>query len=312
MYDQTSHPIPYASKPIDSSFIRDAFVLDGHSFPNDPKLNLKVTANRYRWGTRTDRPGGVTLLFFHAIGCHKEQWEPVIHRLCRQSHSLQCETQIREIWTFDRENHGEAAILNREALERWPACLTINEWALTVTDMIKSKLRGHRMVAVGHSAGAGVAMLTMKYAYDARIKFLGTVIIEPTIFTRQIFRDTYEERIAGIKMSQKVTLRRKDNWAGREDALNYMKQRAPWSTWDESVLKLYVEHGLHATGPDGAVTLKCSKEKESAIYADIDGLQESAEIFEDLCRKVPIHVVWGGKHDFTSLCVFGTSSFRVD
>ncbi|KAL0071034.1 hypothetical protein AAF712_001592 [Marasmius tenuissimus] len=166
--------------------------------------------------------------------------------------------------------------------------------------MIKSKLRGHRMVAVGHSAGAGVAMLTMKYAYDARIKFLGTVIIEPTIFTRQIFRDTYEERIAGIKMSQKVTLRRKDNWAGREDALNYMKQRAPWSTWDESVLKLYVEHGLHATGPDGAVTLKCSKEKESAIYADIDGLQESAEIFEDLCRKVPIHVVWGGKHDFTS------------
>ena len=144
-------------------------------------------------------------------------------------------------------------------------------------------------------------MLTTKYADDAHIKFLGTVIIEPTIFTREIFRDTYDERMAGIQMSKKVTLRRRDTWASREDAFNYMKNRAPWSTWDESVLRLYTEHGMRTTGTNGAVTLKCSKEMESAIYSDIEGLQESAEIFEELCTAIPIHVIWGGKHDFTSL-----------
>ncbi|KAL0577551.1 hypothetical protein V5O48_004449 [Marasmius crinis-equi] len=300
IYDCPSRPARFKSKPVDSNLICDAFVLDGHSFPDDPKLNLKVTANRYRWGTRADRVEGVTVLFFHAIGCHKEQWEPIITRLFYHSHSTISQTSIREVWAFDRENHGDAAILNRGALELWPPCLPINEWAHTVADMIKTRLRGHRVVAVGHSAGAGVAMLTTKYAYDARISFAATVLVEPTIFTRKIFRETYGERISGIRMSEKVTLRRRDTWTNREEAFSYMKKRAPWSTWDEGVLRIYTEYGLRSTGLNGAVTLKCAKEKESAIYADIEGLQESAEIFEDLCGEVPIHVVWGGTHDFTS------------
>ncbi|KAF9261109.1 alpha/beta-hydrolase [Marasmius fiardii PR-910] len=296
---------PASSKSMDPNILRESFVLDGHSFPDDPKRNLKVTANRYRWaGYRPTHPGdrleeGVTILLFHAIGCHKEQWEPIITRLFHLSQSTKNE-DIREIWAFDRENHGDAAILNREALKSWPACLPINEWAFTVADLVKSKLRGHRLVAIGHSSGSGVAMLITKRAYDAYVHFSSVVLIEPTIFTRKIWQETYDERIAGIKMSEKVTLRRKDLWASREEAYNFMKKRNPWATWDDRVLRLYTEHGLRSTGSNGEVTLKCPKSLESAIYADVEGLMESAEVFGELCDEIPIHVIWGGSHDFTS------------
>jgi hypothetical protein len=50
----------------------------------------------------------------------KEQWEPTIQRLF---HAQQCKDEvyrIREVWSFDRQNHGDAAILNREALKDRP------------------------------------------------------------------------------------------------------------------------------------------------------------------------------------------------
>ncbi|KAG7095097.1 hypothetical protein E1B28_005884 [Marasmius oreades] len=305
LYEQPFYSQISPSKSIDSNILREAFVLHGHSFPDNPKLNLKVTANRYRWSAyRHSYPNdrldeGLTLLLFHAIGCHKEQWEPVITRLFHLSESTKHEN-IREVWAFDRENHGDAALLNREALKLWPACLPINEWALTVADLVKSKLQGHRLVAIGHSAGAGVAMLTTKYAYDAHVHFTSTILIEPTICTRQIFQETYDERIAGIRMTEELTLRRRDVWASREDAYAYLKKRNPWSAWDDRVLRLYTKHGMRSTGSKGEVTLKCSRLLESAIYADIEGQQESAEIFEELCEEIPIHVVWGGIHDFSS------------
>ena len=93
IYDRPSHFIPHPSEPMDSSLIRDAFVLNGHSFPNNPKLNLKVTANRYRWGTRTDRHGGVTLLFFHAIGC-------------RESNSLKCYHIAKHLFRPQTKSNG--------------------------------------------------------------------------------------------------------------------------------------------------------------------------------------------------------------
>ncbi|KAG7096188.1 hypothetical protein E1B28_003638 [Marasmius oreades] len=304
LYEQLSFPSQISpSEPIDSNILREAFVLHGHSFPDNPKLNLKVTANRYSWSTyRHGHPndrvdGGVTLLLFHGIGFHKEQWEPVVTRLFRISESTK-HVNIREVWAFDRENHGDAALLNREALKLWPACLPINEWALTVADLVKSKLHGHRLVAIGHSAGAGVAMLTTKYAYDAHIHFTATILIEPTIFTRQIFQETYDARIAGIRMSQKLTLRGRDVWASREDAYADLKNRNPWSAWDDRVLRLYTQYGMRSAGSKGEVALKCSRLVESAIYADIEGLQESAEIFGKLCKEIPIHVVWGGMQDF--------------
>jgi hypothetical protein len=50
----------------------------------------------------------------------KEQWEPVIQHLFK-SQSSKCKSyRIREAWSFDWQNHGDAAILNRAALKLRP------------------------------------------------------------------------------------------------------------------------------------------------------------------------------------------------
>ncbi|KAK7062616.1 hypothetical protein VNI00_000104 [Paramarasmius palmivorus] len=140
-----------------------------------------------------------------------------------------------------------------------------------------------------------------KYAHEAHLPFAATIIVEPTILTKEMFLETYEERIAGIRKTEEYTARRRDTWASREEAIASLKTRAPWSTWDERVLQKYIQHGLVNSDRAGdTVTLKCPKLLESASYADVDGLFESAYAFEELCRDVPIHIVWGGKHDFAS------------
>jgi hypothetical protein len=47
----------------------------------------------------------------------KEQWEPVIEKLYKLLQKLDKAHRIREAWSFDWQNHGDAAILNRQLLK---------------------------------------------------------------------------------------------------------------------------------------------------------------------------------------------------
>jgi pimeloyl-ACP methyl ester carboxylesterase len=97
---------------------------------------LKMTAKRY---TSSDYPAdirGLTLIFAHGVGgceslwpsspqldlCNpalspdKEQWEPMLGDLFRLQHSKAPHQRIYEAWAVDRQNHGDAALLNKEEL----------------------------------------------------------------------------------------------------------------------------------------------------------------------------------------------------
>lgn len=50
----------------------------------------------------------------------KEQWEPVIEYLFEAQAAKEAAHRIREAWAFDWQNHGDAAVLNREALKDRP------------------------------------------------------------------------------------------------------------------------------------------------------------------------------------------------
>ncbi len=46
----------------------------------------------------------------------KEQWEPTIQAIFeRTSKQSAKKTRIREVWSFDWQNHGDAAVLNKSA-----------------------------------------------------------------------------------------------------------------------------------------------------------------------------------------------------
>jgi len=109
--------------------------IETHVF--DAPSHLKIVAKRYTMASSTNDGRGLTLLFTHCIGARtcfssfstflmkervvdKEQWEPVIQHLFKSQSSKDNGYRIREAWSFDWQNHGDAAILNREVLKFRP------------------------------------------------------------------------------------------------------------------------------------------------------------------------------------------------
>jgi hypothetical protein len=87
-----------------------------------------VTAKRY-WHPDhcpTD-PDALTLICTHGTGFHKEHWEPALEDLyahLASSARAVPGVKVREAWSIECPNHGDAAVLNEDAL-RWgylPAC----------------------------------------------------------------------------------------------------------------------------------------------------------------------------------------------
>ena len=96
-------------------------------FDPRPKYPLLVTAKRY-WATNSPHlsdPDAITLIFAHATGFHKEQWEPTLDDLYTLLATNSGSVKVRDMWSIDAPNHGDAAILNEKAL-KWgydPVCM---------------------------------------------------------------------------------------------------------------------------------------------------------------------------------------------
>ncbi|GLB40575.1 putative alpha/beta hydrolase family protein [Lyophyllum shimeji] len=269
------------------------------SFPV-PGTNLQCCAKRYtsRTGTPED---GLTLLFAHCVGSHKEQWEPTIERIFQLQSSKDRRDRIREAWAFDWPSHGDAAVLNEEALKSREGAVSADECALALKSLVSSRLKGHRIVALGHSAGTGAVVLPMKKAPVNRPPYIAIFLIEPTMISQELFDAHAKERQKSAKMSMKFTLERRDTWPDREAAAAYLRRKLPWKAWDSQVFDIYIKHGLRTVAsPDGqaAVALKTSKRQEGLTYPHFAPYIEATSLFRERCTAIPFHVIFGANIDF--------------
>lgn len=93
--------------------------LSHQSYTFDPREHgypFLTTAKRYwdpssPWLSDSD---ALTLIFTHATGFHKEEWEATIEDLYQV---IGDSLKIREAWSIDAPNHGDAAILNESTLQ---------------------------------------------------------------------------------------------------------------------------------------------------------------------------------------------------
>ena len=74
----------------------------------------------------------LTLIFAHGTGFHKEHWEPTLEHLYEYfgDYKYKSTVKIREAWSIECPNHGDAAVLNEEALT-WgylPTCQLFPEF----------------------------------------------------------------------------------------------------------------------------------------------------------------------------------------
>ncbi|KAF9009253.1 alpha/beta-hydrolase [Hymenopellis radicata] len=265
----------------------------------DVGLELKLTAKRYRYH-RSQPTDGLTLLFTHAIASHKEQWEPVIEALfeLQKSHST---TRIREAWSLDLLHHGDASVINEEALNRRKqGRVSIPENGAALCAFIMSQhVVGHRIVAIGHSYGF-TCLLSAALHLLPKPPLIAMISVEPSLVPLHLYEHKLEERTTSIFRA--VTVRR-DQWQSKADAYAYMKKRTPWKTWDDRVLKLHVEHGLRAM--PGFVTLKCTKEQEASAWgrATLEEICDVAARVSEVVSVVPTHVMFGEMMDVIPLSV---------
>lgn len=118
------------------------------STPTFTEQSLQITAKRYWHPTlQSNDPDALTLIFAHGTGYHKEHWEPTLEDLFDfLSTEGNSSVKIREAWSIDCPNHGDAAVLNEEALT-WgyvPTC----EWPLSLTKPTAVKSSGSQLAGI--------------------------------------------------------------------------------------------------------------------------------------------------------------------
>ncbi|KAF8838206.1 hypothetical protein BDN67DRAFT_109238 [Paxillus ammoniavirescens] len=258
-------------------------------------------------GAHSEDPGAFTLIVLHSTSFHKETWEPTLQHLFDSSiqKHTSCRTRlkIRCAWVIECPNHGESAALNDDALQHPPFHRTFGceRYAEAVHRFMSSAptlptpvdFRDQKLIGIGHSLG-GVAISILP-TLEPLFDFSALILVEPLLSPGGL------EIINDIKLNLiKSAYERRDVWASREDALQYLRSRTPW---DPRVLELYVKHGLrihpaakHETEPYHGVTLACSRDEEVTMYRDLTGPSKGLESLNSICTRIPVSVVFGDEN----------------
>ncbi|KAF7289743.1 AB hydrolase-1 domain-containing protein [Mycena indigotica] len=250
---------------------------------------LRMAVKRYSLSQSKQAGSGITLFFAHCVGAHKEQWDPTIQRV------LELQQSIDEAYAFDWQTHGDSAVLNRELLdpEKSPGRVygvSVLEWAEAIAAFASSSaMRGRRIVAVGHSAGAGAMILSTKYLTSPSV-YEAIIAIEPTAISHEMFYQEIDIRMSTMEFVVSATLTRRETWRTREDAFAWMRKRIPWSDWDERVLQKLVDDGLEAT-PEG-VRVKGDRRQEALCYPEPQPHFETAALLANKSISSKVHFIW--------------------
>ncbi|KAJ6584447.1 alpha/beta-hydrolase [Mycena capillaripes] len=269
--------------------------------PSTAGKTLRMGAKRYTHAAHT-KADGVTLIMLHGMGQHKEQWEPTIEKLYALQSERSSKAEIKEVWSFDWQSHGESAVLNEGALGEDPkaARKSLDLWASAIATFIKSDfVKGHRLVGIGHSSGTvGVILSTRHFE---KCPFAGIILVEPSMMDQDTWNANHKEIQGVFDMVTMAIKHRRDAWTTKEAAQKYFMARFPWNSWDPRIVQLFAEHGLKdSKDKDGndCVVRKCPMIHEaSAFQVNLEVTWEASEQMSKLSGIVPIHVVFGENVD---------------
>ncbi|OSD07221.1 hypothetical protein PYCCODRAFT_1463520 [Trametes coccinea BRFM310] len=248
-------------------------------------------------------PTGLTLLFFHNTGSHKEVWEPIIQNIFEQAsngtHSKS--VGIREAWTWDWQTHGEAGRLNAAVVARAKKHIVLAELAHSIKRFAATEgfLHGHNLAGIGHCSGGTSLVLTTIDDAQPGLKYKVMIIMEPSIVARESAIQDLHDHLKGLRA---MVERRRHTWKSREAARRHFQGRPPWRKWDPRTLQLFVEHGLTerlVQNADGSsaiqVTTCCSPFQEGSAYYGAESNEDhyaAAETLKTLDPDLPVHMLF--------------------
>ncbi|KAG6873602.1 hypothetical protein C0995_013975 [Termitomyces sp. Mi166 len=236
-----------------------------------------ITAAKRYWlpelTGNADDPDALTLVLLHSTSFHKETWEPSLEKLLTLSAQPGSKVKIREAWSLDCPNHGEAGHLNEPVLNdrAFRNNFTCEKYAKAVHRFLSDapyhsagiNFRARNLVGIGHSLGGNAIP-----AGPTHLNKLRYILV----------RGAHERR---------------DVWPDRERAMIALKRRERTAKWDRRILDLFVKYAVvphpgsyEKETPYIGVTLACTRDQEAAMYRDADGPTKPVE---DL-KKAPARV----------------------
>ncbi|KZT21320.1 alpha/beta-hydrolase [Neolentinus lepideus HHB14362 ss-1] len=253
-----------------------------------------------RYSTMSCPTDGITLLLAHANGTYKEHWEPVLEHIFHSQAQSSHLGIIREAYSFDWHTHGDSAVLNERALSRLHNTISIAEWAEAIATFATKHVAGHRLVAIGHSAGSSTMMYSTRCYSTPVAPYEAIILVEPGMIDRQVFNANIKDREQQIAMVTKVVSVQRTRWESRNSAYEWFSSRRPWKSWDPRIRVIKVNHGLRSVHPDiatGPVIAKCDRCFEAANYSDFEGSFQATEQIEKICSRVPVNFIFGEQND---------------
>lgn len=197
--------------------------------------------------------GEEIVLVVHATGFLASVYQPLAAHLARSGRF--------SIWGVDLRAHGYSGLPPGPAME----------WEAFGQDVAAAarRLGGDGPIhGIGHSCG-GAALLLGELSGTA---FRSLFLYEP-IVTSPSSRSVSPP---GVSLEE-LTLRRRSDFASREDALRNFTTKPPMDSFLPEVSRLYVEHGFRETAE--GITLRCPREYEADTY-----------------RHAPLHSAWERLH----------------
>jgi len=191
------------------------------------------------------KPDLPTIQFMHGVAfCGKLYW-PLLKQL----------TDDYGLFIQDMQGHGESD--QGAEFTGWQSAI---DNATSVMNEFGLHNDNGPFIGMGHSYGASLSMI-MAAADPSR--FSGLVLLDPMIFPLSLF-----ELFANPEnpMVSRV-LNKKKEWLNRNEALEYLKSKNAFKTWQPDALESFVDHAM-AEQKDGSVTLRCPPEIEAQVLAN--------------------------------------------
>ncbi|KAF9050345.1 hypothetical protein BJ165DRAFT_1457843 [Panaeolus papilionaceus] len=271
----------------------------------------------------------ITIITTHAIGLHKETWEPALRDLIEITETASSPIRIQEIWSLEAVNHGDGALINRDYIPKLsdrvdygrdlanfllhylpegvtafttklPTILPRISEEIT-SSRIKSGFSDRYVVPIGHSLGSdATGMVAISYPK----LFQAIVLTEGTYYAPS--RSGIERKIATIP----PTLGRRSSWKSREEARSALLKSPMYQAFRPDALDSYIQYALYDNPKTGLVELKCSPAMESSEYAAKRAMMEGWELIPTLDKDIELRWIMGDKPEASKI-IGGPEAARV-
>lgn len=216
---------------------------------------------------------GSPVLLLHATGFHSRCWNQVVERLTG-----------RHIFAVDLRYHGRSGSLGAV------------DWNVLTNDIVTlvQRLDLRDVVSVGHSIGGYLAARAAARLPD---RFRHLLLIDPVVTSPETYAFA-QEMAREMQASDHPVSRRRNQWQDSDEIFERFRNKPPFNTWNEHVLRDYCDYALHPESEDEFRQLACDPINEASVYLN---QAYSNAVLDDLPRLRCPTVLLRARYDGPSL-----------